>query len=76
MQLAYVSSTTPTISSSLNVQNTRSPHQTLSQKFTKWDFGKIVNTDTDSTTPETITWQVTTLVLNVNQNIDGVPVRE
>ena len=74
LQLAYVSSTTPTISSSLNVQ-TPDPTPTLSQKFTKWDFGKIVNTDTDSTTPETITWQVTTLVLNVAQNIDGVPVK-
>ena len=38
-------------------------------------FGDIVNTDTDSTTPQTITWQVTTLVLNTIENHNGSDVQ-
>ena len=78
LQLAYVSSTTPVISDPTNLTVpglTDPPTFSGNQKFTTWDFGDIVNTDTDSTTPETITWQVTTLVLNVNNNHNGVHVR-
>ena len=78
LQLAYVSSTTPVISDPTNLTVpglTDPPALSGNQKFATWDFGDIVNTDTDSTTPETITWQVTTLVLNVNENHNGVAVR-
>jgi large repetitive protein len=37
-----------------------------------WDLGDIVNTDTDSATAETITFQIQTVVLNVNSNTAGV----
>ena len=36
-----------------------------------WNLGDIVNTDTDSTTDETITFTIETVVLNVASNISG-----
>jgi large repetitive protein len=40
------------------------------QTFT-YDLGDIVNTDTDSTTDETITFTIEAVVLNVNSNVSG-----
>jgi uncharacterized repeat protein (TIGR01451 family)/fimbrial isopeptide formation D2 family protein len=37
-----------------------------------WNLGDIVNTDTDSTTDETITFTIETVILNVNSNTSGV----
>ena len=77
LQLAYVSSTTPSVNNptKLTVPGlTDPPTFTGNQKFVRWNFGDIVNTDTDNTTPETITLQVTGLVLNVNNNVNGADV--
>ncbi|MEO1991561.1 MAG: hypothetical protein ABGW78_06485 [Pirellulales bacterium] len=74
--LAYVSSTAPKFSSGLTVQNpARLPVLSPNQKFAIWDFGDIENNDTNSATLETISWEVTTLVLNVNTNTNGTTVR-
>ena len=78
LQLAYVSSTTPVINDPANLTVpglTDPPVISGNQKFATWNFGDIVNTDTDSTTPETITWQVTTLVLNDDDNVNGSDVQ-
>jgi len=78
LQLAYVSSTTPVINDPANLTVpglTDPPVISGNQKFATWNFGDIVNTDTDSTTPETITWQVTTLVLNDDDNANGSDVQ-
>ena len=37
-----------------------------------WSLGDIVNSDTDSSTDETITFTIQTVVLNVNSNTSGV----
>ncbi|MFM8892503.1 MAG: isopeptide-forming domain-containing fimbrial protein, partial [Planctomycetia bacterium] len=37
-----------------------------------WNLGDIVNSDTDSSTDETITFTIETVVLNVNTNTSGV----
>jgi fimbrial isopeptide formation D2 family protein len=37
-----------------------------------WNLGDIVNTDTDSSTAETITFTIETVVLNVSTNTSGV----
>ena len=37
-----------------------------------WNLGDIINSDTDSSTAETITFRIETVVLNVNSNISGV----
>jgi uncharacterized repeat protein (TIGR01451 family)/fimbrial isopeptide formation D2 family protein len=37
-----------------------------------WNLGDIVNSDTDSSTAETITFRIETVVLNVNSNTAGV----
>jgi len=37
-----------------------------------WNLGDIVNSDTDSTTAETITFTIEAVVLNVNSNTSGV----
>ncbi len=77
-QLAYVSSTVPVVNSSaLTVPGlTNAPvyEGTTTQRTVRWDFGDIVNTDTNPTTDETITFAVVTRVLNVNNNIQGVSV--
>ncbi|NBU41152.1 MAG: DUF11 domain-containing protein, partial [Planctomycetia bacterium] len=36
-----------------------------------WDLGDVVNTDTDSTTDETMTFTIEAVVLNVNTNTSG-----
>ena len=79
-QLAYVSSTTPVVSDPASVTvpgliNSPTFSGNANHNIVTWDFGDIVNTDTDSTKPETLTFQIETLVLNVNYNHQGVRVR-
>ncbi|MDA7885309.1 DUF11 domain-containing protein [Pirellulales bacterium] len=79
-QLAYVSSTTPVVSDPASVTvpgltNTPTFSGNANHNIVTWDFGDIVNTDTDSTKPETLTFQIETLVLNVNYSHQGVRVR-
>ncbi|NBP89505.1 MAG: DUF11 domain-containing protein, partial [Planctomycetia bacterium] len=49
-----------------------SPVLSSAGRVATWDLGDIVNTDTDSSTDETITFFVETVVLNVNTNHSGV----
>ena len=79
-QLAYVSSTTPVVSDPASVTvpgltNTPTFSGNANHNMVTWDFGDIVNTDTDSTKPETLTFRIETLVLNVNYSHQGVRVR-
>ena len=48
------------------------PVLTNSGSTATWNLGDIVNTDTDSSTDETITFTIETVVLNVNSNTSGV----
>ena len=48
------------------------PVLTNSGSTATWNLGDIVNTDTDSSTDETITFTIETVVLNVNTNTSGV----
>ncbi|MDO7713567.1 MAG: hypothetical protein MUP93_01725, partial [Pirellulales bacterium] len=77
-QLAYVSSSIPVVNSSAlmvpGLTNAPVYEGTTTQRTVRWDFGDIVNTDTNPTTDETITFAVVTRVLNVNNNIQGVSV--
>jgi uncharacterized repeat protein (TIGR01451 family)/fimbrial isopeptide formation D2 family protein len=51
---------------------TSAPVLTNSGSTATWNLGDIVNTDTDSSTDETITFTIETVVLNVNTNTSGV----
>ena len=51
---------------------TSAPVLTNSGSTATWNLGDIVNTDTDSSTAETITFTIETVVLNVNTNTSGV----
>lgn len=73
--LAYVGQGAPVNSNPavLSVPGlTNPPHPTSNGTVVTWDLGDIVNTDTDSSTDETITFFVETVVLNVNANHSGV----
>jgi uncharacterized repeat protein (TIGR01451 family)/fimbrial isopeptide formation D2 family protein len=48
-----------------------SPALTNAGSTATWDLGDIVNTDTDSTTDETMTFTIEAVVLNVNTNVSG-----
>jgi len=50
---------------------TNPPTLTASGTNATWNLGDIVNTDTDSSTAETITFRIETAVLNVNANVSG-----
>ena len=51
---------------------TSAPVLTNSGSTATWNLGDIVNSDTDSSTDETITFTIETVVLNVNTNTSGV----
>ncbi|NDH95558.1 MAG: hypothetical protein EBZ13_13715, partial [Planctomycetia bacterium] len=72
--LAYVGQGAPVNSNPavLSVPGlTNPPGRNSNGTVVTWDLGDIVNTDTDSSTDETITFFVETVVLNVNNNISG-----
>lgn len=48
------------------------PVLTVDGTLATWTLGDIVNSDTDSSTVETITFRIETVVLNVNSNTAGV----
>ncbi len=48
------------------------PALTNSGTTATWSLGDIVNSDTDSSTDETVTFTIETVVLNVNSNTSGV----
>jgi len=51
---------------------TSAPALTNDGTTATWTLGDIVNTDTDSTTDETITFTLQTVILNVSSNTSGV----
>ena len=61
----------PVVDPGLTVSGSFTPIVTNSGHTVTYDLGDIVNTDTDSTTDETITFTIEAVALNVTSNVSG-----